>query len=239
VQILGDAQRGRLGVAVADVVGEATGREHRVDPVLARTGGPAGNALLTAWTAVVLLVLSLAELLTLINVRGLISWHVAIGALLVPPAVMKTASTGWRMARYYTGSAPYQEAGPPPLLLRLLGPLVVVSTLGLLGSGVLLVLLGEPTARQSLVSFAGLRVDWVSLHQGFFAVWVGATGLHLLGRIVPALRITVARGSAGSVPGSWPRVLVFLTMVASAVALAVALVHADGSWAFDGFRIAH
>jgi len=50
-----------------------------------------------------LLVASVAELLTLVNVNGLLSWHVAIGALLVPPALMKTTSTGWRTARYYTG----------------------------------------------------------------------------------------------------------------------------------------
>jgi hypothetical protein len=72
----------------------------RTDPVLAGSGGPAGNAVLTAWTGLTLLVLSVAELLTLFDVRGLISWHVAIGALLVPPALVKTASTGWRIARY-------------------------------------------------------------------------------------------------------------------------------------------
>jgi hypothetical protein len=216
--------------AVVDSVAEAIGRETRSNPVLPGTGGPAGNALLTAWTALVLLVLSLAELLTLFNVRGLISWHVGLGALLVPPAVMKTASTGWRMGRYYLGHAPYREAGPPPLLLRLLGPLVIVSTLGLLGTGVLLVLLGQDRSHSALFSVLGFRADWVSAHQGFFAVWVVAVGLHLLGRIVPALRITLAPGSTGDVPGRWTRLLWFGAMAASAAVLAVALVHADGSW---------
>ncbi len=217
--------------ALTDVLAEASGHEARDNPVLPGTGGPAGNTLLTAWTALVLLVLSVGELLTLFDVRGLISWHVAIGALLVPPAVMKTASTGWRMAGYYLGRAPYRQAGPPPLLLRLLGPLVVVSTLGLLGTGVLLVLLGEEQSRASLVTMLGFRVDWVSIHQGFFAVWATATGLHLLGRIVPALRATVGPGSGALVPGRWTRVLWFVAMVASAAALAVVLVGADSSWA--------
>ena len=35
---------------IGDVVAEATGREARHDPVLPGTGGPAGNAVLTAWT---------------------------------------------------------------------------------------------------------------------------------------------------------------------------------------------
>ncbi len=227
---------GALQRAVAGALVEASGREARDNPVLPGSGGPAGNALLTAWTALVLLGLSVAELLTLFDVRGLISWHVALGALLVPPAVMKTASTGWRMACYYAGRTPYRQAGPPPLLMRLLGPLVVVSTLGLLGTGVLLVLLGEDRAHQSLLTLLGFRLDWVSTHQGFFAVWVGAVGLHLLGRIVPALRATVVPGSTEVVPGRWARTLWFVAMVTSAAALAVVLVHADSSWtSFHGF----
>jgi hypothetical protein len=217
--------------AVADTVAEALGREQRTDPILARTGGPAGNSLLTAWTALVLLAGSSAELLTLFDVGGLISWHVAIGALLIPPAMVKTASTGWRMARYYAGNQPYVAAGPPPVLLRLLGPLVVVGTLGVLGSGTLLVLLGQDHAHHPLVTVLGFRVDWVTLHQAFFAVWATVTGLHVLGRIVPALRITLATGdSSDPVPGAWTRWLLLVAVAATAVALAVVLVRADGSW---------
>lgn len=42
-------------------VEELTGRADRRDPVLAGTGGPAGNARLTAWTGLVLLVLLAIE----------------------------------------------------------------------------------------------------------------------------------------------------------------------------------
>ncbi|MGH3508712.1 MAG: hypothetical protein ACRDPI_00600 [Nocardioidaceae bacterium] len=226
---------GSLVAAVADAVNEATGRMQRGNPVLPRTGGPAGNALLTAWTALALLALSVAELMTLFDAHGLITWHVAIGALLVPPALMKTASTGWRMVRYYLGNRPYQEAGPPPMLLRLLGPLVVVSTLALLGSGVLLVLLGESSAHQNLVSVIGVGVSWITLHQASFAVWVVAVGLHLIGRIIPALRITTGVGISGRVPGTWTRLLLLVAMAAAAIALAVVLVRGEGSWVFHGF----
>ena len=61
---------GALQRAVTETLAEAVGRESRENPVLARTGGPAGNALLTAWTALVLLALSVAELLTLFDVRA-------------------------------------------------------------------------------------------------------------------------------------------------------------------------
>ncbi len=222
---------------VADTLAEASGREERVNPVLPGTGGPAGNALLTSWTALVLLALAVGELLTLLDVHGLLSWHVALGALLIPPAVLKTASTTWRMASYYLGRSPYRESGPPPLLMRALGPFVVISTLGVLGTGVLLVLLGEDRSHQGLGTVLGFRLNWITVHQAFFAVWAVAAGLHLLGRIVPALRTTLVRpeGAARSVPGTWARALTFLVMTLTAAALAVALVHADSSWAFHGF----
>jgi hypothetical protein len=225
--------RGLDSGPVAALVAEATGRERRDDPVLARTGGPAGNAVLTAWTGVVLLVLSAAELLTLFDVRGLVSWHVAIGALLIPPALTKTTTTAWRMARYYLGDASYRAAGPPPIALRLLGPLVVVSTLGLLGTGVLLVLVGNDAGQRSLLSFVGFQVSWVTLHQGFFAVWVGATGLHLLGRLVPALLLTSGRVPGLRVPGGRARTAVLGAAATLAVLVAVLLVRADSSWGHD------
>ena len=77
----------------------AGGRAHRADPVLSTSGGPAGNARLTAWTGIILLPLFLAEVATLLSLHQLINWHIFIGTLLVPPALLKTASTGWRIAR--------------------------------------------------------------------------------------------------------------------------------------------
>lgn len=220
----------RLPGPIASTLEVASGQHERHDPVLPQTGGPAGNALLTAWTGLVLLVLSIAELLTLFNVEGLLSWHVAIGALLVPPALLKTTTTGWRMIRYYAGNAAYQEAGPPPALLRLLGPLVVLTTLTLLGSGILLVLLGQQTSHHALFTALGQRIDWVTVHQGAFIVWATATGLHLLGRIIPALRLVFGSGSTNRVPGTAIRLSVLAVALAVAAGLAVLLVHVDTRW---------
>jgi hypothetical protein len=76
-------------------------------------GRPATPAL-TAWLGLVLLGLFGAELVTLLDLRQL-SWHVAIGIALIPPALLKTGTTGWRIVRYYTGNRPYRRAGPPPI----------------------------------------------------------------------------------------------------------------------------
>ena len=74
------------------------------------------------------------------HVRGLLSTHVFIGMMLVPPVLVKTASTGYRIYRYYTGDPAYVDKGPPPLLLRLLGPFVIATTFLVIASGVALLL---------------------------------------------------------------------------------------------------
>lgn len=94
---------------LTDVVDEASGRSHRRDATLPGTGGPAGNAKLTAWTGLLLLVLVVVEVITVLDVRGMLSWHVAVGSVLVPVALLKTGSTGWRFVRYYTGHREYRE----------------------------------------------------------------------------------------------------------------------------------
>jgi hypothetical protein len=216
------------GVVAVD---EALGRTRRTDPVLPRSGGPAGNAGLTAWTGLLLLVLFTAELLTLIDIRQLISWHVVIGTLLIPPALLKTGTTGWRIIGYYTRRRPYRDAGPPPMLLRILGPLVVIGTLAVLGTGLLLILLGPDTSRRTFLDLLGQRIDAVTLHQVAFVVWAVVTGLHTLARLIPALRLTVVPNPAGEpVPGRGRRIAALTATVTVAALTATLVLSAAGAW---------
>jgi hypothetical protein len=57
-------------------------------------GGTEGNARLTASTGVVLLVLLAVEGVTILAIRPLLSLHVFIGLMLIPPVVLKRATTG-------------------------------------------------------------------------------------------------------------------------------------------------
>jgi hypothetical protein len=210
-----------LPAAVQDFADHATGRAHRADPVAGRTGGPAGNARLTAWVGLALLVLFGVETLTLFDVHSLINWHIIVGVALIPPALVKTGTTVWRFIRYYTGDRAYNAAGPPPFLLRILGPFVVLSTLAVLLTGVLLALNGPGPAQFGLQR----------LHKLSFLLWAGVTGLHVLGRLMPAARLTVAR--AAKLPGRPLRAAVLaLTMVVAIAsgALAASLV---GRWQSD------
>jgi hypothetical protein len=136
-------------------------------------GGIEGNARLTALTAVVLLVLLAGEGATVPFVRQQLTVHIFIGLLLIPPILLKLASITWRFARYYLGAVEYVAKGPPPALMRLLvAPLVVASTLGLFGTGLLLVLMHP---QRGIV---------LGLHKASFLVWLAAMSAHVLGHVV-------------------------------------------------------
>jgi hypothetical protein len=231
----GAVQVRSVGVPVIDqVVDEALGRRHRPDPVIGAMSGPAGNAELTAWTGLVLLLLIVVELVTLLDVRGLLSWHVVVGVLLTAVAALKIASTGWRILRYYTGIRPYRTAGPPPLLLRILGPLVIAGTVAVLVSGLWLIAVGPTSSRQTFATVLGLRLDWLSIHQASFIVFAVVVGAHTLARLIPAFNLGTGRsrreGGVGRLRGWAPRLaIVTATLVAGALAAALIL-PAASSW---------
>jgi len=199
---------------ITAVLKEAIGRGHRDNVVVRSSGGPAGNTRLIAWTGLSLLVLILAQLVTLLDVSGLISWHVVIGMLLVGLTLLKTASVVWRMARYYAGCSAYRAAGAPPTLLRWLGPFVAVTALGLLGSGLALIALGPRSSRRPLVSVLGLELDAVTLHQVLFFAFAAAVGLHVIARLIPAVTTLAGRAQrTQAVPGGLRRIAVVLVVL--------------------------
>lgn len=184
--------------------------------------------MLTAWTGALLLLLFVIELATLVNVTALMSWHVVVGVLLVPPALLKTASTSWRFTSYYLRRVPYRKAGPPPMPLRALGPLVVISTLAVLGTGLALIALGPESGRVDLFELVGRPVNAVNLHQVAFVLWAVTTGLHTLGRLLPAFRIIAS--SPPSLPGRRTRAAaIAATLIVGGIA-AAGLFGASGPW---------
>jgi hypothetical protein len=215
-------------------IDDALGRAHRDNEVSPSTGGVAGNAALTAWTGLLLLVLFAAEGFTLLSIRGLLTWHIAIGALLIPPALLKMGSTGWRMISYYAHRTAYVKSGPPPMVFRLLGPLVVLTSVALLASGVLLILVGESASRTEFFSFLGFRIDWIFVHQVSFFAWVAAMTLHVLGRTIPAFQIAGDRvRRPRAIPGIGRRLTALGAVIALGIGCAFLLVDADSSWRHD------
>jgi hypothetical protein len=181
--------------------------------------GPTQNLRLTSLTGVVLLVLLAVEGFTLISLRSLLSVHIFVGVLVVPIVLLKLGSTGYRFLRYYTHRADYVRAGPPSLPLRLLGPIVVLATLALLGTGLALIAVGPGSGSVLL------------LHKASFVVWLGALGLHVLGHLKRVQRALSSELNDRSDRG---RARLRLLLVASAVVAgavtAVALLPASAPW---------
>lgn len=143
-------------------------------------GGVAGNARLTGSVAAALLVLLAAEGATIPFIGQLLGPHIFIGLLLIPPVLLKMASTGYRFARYYTHDETYVAKGPPALPLRLLAPGVVLTTLAVFGTGVVLAISSPPS--DTLV-FA---------HKVSFIAWVALMTLHVLGHLIEVPRLAAA-----------------------------------------------
>jgi len=181
--------------------------------------GPTQNLRLTALTGVVLLVLLAVEGFTLISLRSMLSVHIFVGVLVIPVVLLKLGSTGYRFFRYYSHRADYVRAGPPPLALRLLGPIVVLSTLALLGTGLALIAV-RPGSGFVLL-----------LHKASFAVWLGALGVHVLGHLQ---RVQRALSSELNDRADRGRADLRLLLVAGAVVAgaitAVALLPASAPW---------
>jgi hypothetical protein len=186
-----------------------------------RFGGTDGNEVLTSVTAVVLTGLLAAEGITILNKRGLLSAHMFIGLVLIPPVLLKLGSTGYRFVRYYAGSRAYRAKGPPLLPLRLLAPLLVAATLAVFASGVLLLV-------------AGHKSDTVLLiHQASFIVWGVVFAVHFLAylpRVVRSLRASWGPARREAVPGAGLRGMLVAASVGGGAALALALLPAIGAW---------
>jgi membrane protein DedA with SNARE-associated domain len=130
--------------------------------------GAAANERLTAGAAAVLFVLIFLEGLTLLRIGNMMTLHVVIGLILIPPVLLKLGSTGWRFFRYYSGSPAYVRKGPPTAMLRALAPFLVLTTVVLFGSGVALVVIHRP--------FGWLYV----VHRYDFLLWFFILAVHVL-----------------------------------------------------------
>ena len=190
-----------------------------------------------------------AEGVTILRLGRLLTLHFFIGMLLLGPVALKAGSTIYRFARYYSGSAPYRRKGPPAPLLRLLGPVVMASTAGVFGTGIVLAIAG-PAHRE----------PWLFLHKASFVIWFCAMGVHVLAYLprLPGLLAAesrgaargaaggAVRGAAGSAAGAAARgaaVLggrgVRLSLLAASLlaglVIAMLTVHLAGAWHFARF----
>lgn len=192
------------------------------------TGGAEGNERLTAVTGAVLLVLLAAEGFTILAIHQLLTLHFFVGVLLVGPVVLKTCSTVYRFVRYYSGAPGYRRKGPPALLMRLLGPFVLLLSLAVIGTGIALAVTGPGPGAQL----------WMLLHKATFVLWFGAMSIHVLAYVwrLPRLISGDLASRAGArahdvLAGRPARWLLLTASLLAGLLLAVVTVHLSGAWA--------
>ena len=154
-----------------------------------RSGGAEGNERLTAITGAVLLVLLAVEGYTILRIGRLLTLHVFLGMLLLGPVTLKAGSVLYRFARYYAGSEPYRRKGPPDPLLRVIGPINMLLTACVFGSGIMLAVTGPN------YSYGG-PTGWLQLHRLSFIAWLFFMAIHVLAYVwrLPRLLAAEARG---------------------------------------------
>jgi hypothetical protein len=161
----------------------------------------------------------------------MITLHMFLGLMLIPPVLLKCGSTVYRFGSYYAGRPAYVERGAPHIVLRAVGPLVVLSSLSLLGTGLWLLLVGHDDAV-------------LTLHQGSFIAWVGLMTIHFLGHIREAVVATwqefrPRRADAAGRRRSW-RLAALVLSLALGVGLAAGLMpSASGEWQHDDRHFEH
>lgn len=128
--------------------------------------GVVANSRLTATLGASLVVILSAVGVTLLDVEGLIAWHAGLGIAAGVVVLVKLASTGYRLVRYYTRDGRYVASGPPFIVLRMLAPLLVALTGSVIVTGI--VTLYEPDT------------IWLTLHKASFWGWIGCAAMHAL-----------------------------------------------------------
>jgi len=202
---------------------------HARAPQASDVGGVDGNERLTSSIAVILFILLFIEGVTILQVNSLLSAHVFIGVMLIPPVLFKVATTTWRFVKYYWGDPDYRRKGPPQAILRLLGPLVVVLTLAVLATGVLLVVWAPASWHQRVFE----------LHRLTFILWIAVTTIHVLGHLVETARVAPrdwTRRTRSQVRGASLRQWALATSVVAGLLAGAWVLPYASNWTFNSIQ---
>lgn len=123
------------------------------------------NERMTAIAGALLFVFILAELIITASLDGLTTEHIFVGILLSGPLVVKMFSTGYRFFRYYTKSSEFVRSGPPNIILRILAPFLVLTTILVFISGYGLV-------------FGHDDKLFGKIHATFVSLWIPLVAVH-------------------------------------------------------------
>ena len=174
-------------------------------------------------TGAVLLILLAIECYTILRIGRLLTWHVFLGMLLLGPVTLKSGSVIYRFARYYTKSAPYRRQGPPALLLRLIGPVIVLLTACVFGSGVMLAVTGPSYGY-------GGPSGWLVVHRISFFAWLFFIAIHVVTYVPRLPRLLAAEARRTCLGGRGTRLALLIGSLLGGLVIALLTVHLAGPW---------
>jgi hypothetical protein len=190
-------------------------------------GGTDGNEQLTAVVGVILLALFAVLGVSIIRIGQLLWLHLFLGVILAVPVALKMASTGYRFTRYYTANPAYKRKGPPHPMLRVLGPLMILTTLVVFFTGLLLLLDG-PSASGTLRT----------LHKLSFFAWLAVFAVHVLGHLAElpgsVRAVSRAQGRKTDLPGTRGRRMAIIGSLAVGLVLALLFLPEINTWTAAG-----
>jgi hypothetical protein len=178
-------------------------------------------------TGAILLIGFAVEGFTVLEIHRLLVLHFIVGFLLIGPVLLKIASTGYRFVRYYTRSAPYLRKGPPSPVLRVLGPLVILTSVAVLGTGVILAVVGPGNGQ------------WLFLHKASFILWFGVMTIHVVNYAPRLPRLLTERPGRGArrgplLIGGSARWLALSAAIGAGVVVAALATRLSARWGFFG-----
>jgi membrane protein DedA with SNARE-associated domain len=207
----------------AVVHGRKAPAERADDLLEGEAEGVEANGRLTAMLGALLLVLLAIEGVTILRISPLLAIHVVVGMVMVPVIVLKIGSTTWRFAKYYLGSPEYRRKGPPPPLLRLLGPFVVVSTVAVVATGIATL----------LTTTTPLRNELLLAHKVTFVLWFAAMVVHVLGHLLDVAQLAPRDfywRTRRQIRGASLRQWAIVSAVCAGIILAVVVLPKVGPW---------
>jgi hypothetical protein len=184
-------------------------------------GGVEGNERLTAMTGAVLLILLVVESYTVLQIGHLITLHVFLGMLLLGPVTLKAGSVLYRFTRYYTGKASYRRKGPPALPLRLMGPVVMLLTACVFGSGIMVAVTGPGYGPPS---------GWLEVHRLSFIAWLFFITIHVVAHLPGLVRSVAPRRAMEVLGGRGVRLSLLIASLLGGLVIALLTVHLAGQW---------
>ena len=142
--------------------------------------------------------------------------------LLVGPLAVKIGSTFYRFLRYYTGSPALVRRGPPRMALRVLAPLLIITTLVVISSGIGFLVTG-PTQAGPLLFVHGISA----------LLWLPMIAIHGFAHIRRVPRLVAddwRKQSVEQAPGRGLRLGVNLGALLGGAIAAILLLPVSAPW---------